>query len=348
MCVGLVLAVMVLSLVTSVLTRGQVDPPAPGPQEQLQTAPALDMQEPRLPAAPTRAQGLLENNTVFTVYGRAFDRAPILGRLGTYKNFDAMAEDLPKWVDQVKKLNDHKPVVPGVHLIYALAVPCQERGDCLQYLEGPASLIIDNYIKPAAERGWIVVLDTQLGRSNPVAQVNRMIEKGYLKYENVHVAIDPEFHVYPDKLTPGIPVGTVEAAQINEVQRILDDYVKSQGFKTKKMLIVHQFIDQAVSVGTRTMIENKKEIRTFENVELVIDADGLGTPSLKVWKYNRMTDAKTYPSIRFRGIKIFYPNTWEKAGHFDKPPMTMEQVFGIVPVSKLLQIATKPNLVIIA
>ena len=76
--------------------------------------------------------------------------------------------------------------------------------------------------------------------------------------------------------------------------------------------------------------------------------DGLGTPELKVWKYNRITDTKVYPSVKFGAIKVFYPNQWEKAGHYDKPPMTMEQVFGIQPVLGRLRMAVKPNIVIIA
>ena len=294
------------------------------------------------------AIGLLEKSTVFSVYGRAFGRAPILGHLGTYDGFDMMAADIRKWTDEIKKYNDKKPVVPGVHLIYAMAAPCLPRGDCLNYLEGAVPNIVDNYIKPAAARGWIVVLDTQLARSNPVEQIRRMIDKGYLKYDNVHVAIDPEFHLYPDKTTPGVPIGTVDAAQINEVQKILDGYVKSQCLKTKKILIVHQFGDSNVNDGVPFMIENKKDLKVFENVELVVDMDGLGTPELKVWKYNRITDASVYPAVKFGAIKVFYPNQWEKAGHYDRPPMTMEQVFGIQPVIGRLRMATKPNIVIIA
>jgi hypothetical protein len=39
-----------------------------------------------------------------------------------------------------------------------------------------------------------------------------------MKYDNVHVAFDPEFHAQPGQQDPGIPVGTVTASQINEAQ----------------------------------------------------------------------------------------------------------------------------------
>jgi hypothetical protein len=339
---------LALFLLALLFTQEVLNPRASQARAQARPQPEEDIQQPPAPVPPPAATSLLKKSTVFTVYGRAFGRAPILGRLGTYKDLDMMAADLPKWAEPIKKYNDGKSVVPGIHLIYAMAAPCQERPDCLNYVEGAVHSLVDDYIKPAAARGWVVILDTQLGRSNPAAQVNRMIEKGYLKYDNVHVAIDPEFHLYPDKTNPGVPIGTVEASQINEAQKILDDYVKAQGLKTKKVLIVHQFGDEDIHDGVPFMIEHKKELKTFENVELVVDMDGLGTPQLKIWKYNRIADPSIYPFLEYRGIKVFYPNQWEKAGHYDRPPMTIEQLFGVVPAFGRLRAIAKPDVVIIA
>ncbi len=291
---------------------------------------------------------LLEKNTLFLVYGRAFDTVPILGHLGTYSDMSAMAEDIKPWLDWIRKYNDKKGVVAGCELIYAMAEPCKPKDDCLLYLEGRVKDLVEDYIEPAARRGWIVVLDTQLGKSDPVTQVKRMIDRGYLKYDNVHVAIDPEFHVYDDDPVPGIPIGTVEAEQINEVQCMLNDYVRSQQLPTKKILIVHQFGDANVHDGVPFMIQDKKSLRTLENVDLVIDMDGLGKPEVKVNKYNRVTDSRVYSFIRFRGIKIFFPNRWEKAGHYDKPPMSLEEIFGLKKVPGRRKMQTKPNVIIIA
>ncbi len=309
--------------------------------------PCLSAQSNQPPTA-WKAKSLLENNTLLTVYGRAFDTAPILGRLGTYKDIDAMAEDIKPWIAGIKKNNDNKGVVVGIHLIYAMAIPCKPKDDCLMYLEGRDKHIVEDYIQPAAERGWVVILDTQLGKSNPKAQVKRMIDKGYLKYDNVHVAIDPEFHVYDNNPLPGIPIGTVQASQINDVQRLLDGYVRKQRLATKKIVIVHQFGDANVHDGVPFMIQNKKSLKTYRNVDLVIDMDGLGEPPIKVTKYNKITDSKVYPFIRFRGIKIFFPNKWEKAGHYDKPPMTPEEIFGLKKVPHGPRMQTKPNVITIA
>ena len=96
------------------------------------------------------------------------------------------------------------------------------------------------------------------------------------------------------------------------------------------------------------MIENKKSLKSFDHVELVIDADGLGEQAIKVVKYNKMTDSKVYPFLKFRGIKIFFPNPWEKHGHFDKPPMNLDQIFGHEPAIDGPKMRYKPDVVIIA
>jgi hypothetical protein len=299
------------------------------------------------PADPARPTGLLESNTLFTVYGRAFAWAPILGHLGTYKDMDAMAADTKAWIPKIAAATG-KPVVIGIHLIYGLAIPCKGTKNCLEYLDQGNRDLVATYIKPAADRGWTVILDTQLGESDPVTEVRRMIDRGYLKYDNVHVAIDPEFHVVPGHDPPGIPIGTVTASQINAVQEMLNDYVMAQNLRTKKLLMVHQFGDAAVHDGVPFMISDKKDLKEFANVELVIDADGLGNPAEKIRKYNLMTDNKTYPAVHFGGIKVFFPNQWEHAGHFDKPPMTIDQIFGLSPVPGGARVASKPNVLIIA
>ena len=274
--------------------------------------------------------------------------APILGRLGSYHNFDDMAKDVANFSDQIKTVNGGKPVLPMVHLIYALAVPCSGSSDCLFYLEGQDPNIVNDYIKPAAQRGWIVLLDTQLGRSDPVTQVNRMIAKGYLKYDNVEVGLDPEFHSVPGHDRPGIPIGTITAAQVNQVQQILDDYVQKEHLPHRKILVVHQFGDKNIGDGVPYMIQNKDQVKDYANVDLVIDADGVGGQDAKVMKYNKMTDSAVYPFITYRAIKLFLPNPYEQAGHYDKPVLTFRQVFGLDPTSGKNRMDVPPNMVIIA
>ena len=49
------------------------------------------------------------------------------------------------------------------------------------------------YINAAEKRGFAVFIDLQLGKMTPVQAVRLVLK--YLKYKNVHLAIDPEFEV---------------------------------------------------------------------------------------------------------------------------------------------------------
>jgi hypothetical protein len=303
---------------------------------------------PQVLLKPGNPASILAENTIFTVYGLAFNRAPVLGRLGSYKGIEEMEKDIQPWVEGIQTRHDKKNVIPAIHLIYAMAIPCKPNDDCLMYSEGRIKDLVGTYIEPAAKRGWMVVLDTQIGKSNPVQQVKRIIDKGYLKYENVMIGLDPEFRVHEGRKRPGVPIGTIKAAQINEVQRMLDSYVRQQRLSKKKILIVHQFGDANVDDGVPFMIENKKNLKTFENVDLVIDMDGLGKQAVKVVKYNKITDSKVYPFIKFRALKVFFPNKWEKYGHYDKPPLNLDQIFGITPAKGGAKVKNKPDIIIIA
>ncbi len=291
---------------------------------------------------------VLSENTLFTVYGRAFDYAPILGRLGTYKSFDDMEKDIRPWVQGIQERNGKKGVIPALHLIYAMAIPCTPDGDCLYYLEKVEEDLVGTYIEPAAKRGWMVVLDTQIGRSTPVQQVKRMIDMGYLEHENVAIALDPEFHVYEGENHPGKPTGIIHSSQVNQVQKLLDRYVRNNDQSKKKVLIVHQFGDANINDGAPFMIQDKKKLKTYCNVDLVIDADGFGNQVVKVKKYNKMTDSEVYPFIKFRGIKIFFPNPWDKKEQFDRPPMDLDQIFGLKPIKGKVRMENKPDVLIIA
>ena len=66
---------------------------------------AIGQLRPADPARPAGPSGLLETNTLFTVYGRGFDLAPILGHLGTYKDIDAMAADTKPWIPKIAAAN---------------------------------------------------------------------------------------------------------------------------------------------------------------------------------------------------------------------------------------------------
>ncbi len=321
--------------------------PAAATPEPTSTPQPTAMPQPTATPTPAARQSLLEGKTWLTMYGRAWDVAPILGRLGFFAGPDEMTAYVAPHVKEIKTLNGGKEVVPVIHLIYAMAIPCEPGNHCLLYLDTAGFDIIEDYIKPAAQRGWQVILDTQIGSSTPVEQVQRMIQRGYLDYPNVHVALDPEFHVYPGEDLPGIPIGQIDASDVNKVQRMLEELVQRKSLP-KKVLIVHQFGDPMVNDGNPFMITNKKTLETLPNVDLVLDADGFGSPGIKVKKFNLMLDQEAYPFIRFRAIKLFFFNEYEERHHGDKPVMTWPQVFGKEPVPGGEQMKYVPDIIVVA
>lgn len=325
------------------------DPPTATPEPPTPTPipPTPTPEPPTATPTPSVAQSWLGDATYLGFYGRAFGVAPILGRLGQYKSIGDMAKDVDTWSADVRQVNGGRKIIPEIHLIYALAIPCSAKDNCLLYLEGQDKDIVGHYIEPAAARGWQVVLDDQLGRSDPVTEVQRMIDKGYLKYDNVQVALDPEFHVYPGRVTPGIPVGVVEADQLNAAQKLLDDYVQQQHLPHKKILMVHQFGDKNIDDGVPFMIQHKENLKAYPNVDFVVVADGFGGPDSKVVKYNKMLDHQVYPILKWRGIKIFPPNPYEQAGHYDRPLLTWRQIWGLDPTPGKARIDAPPDVIII-
>jgi hypothetical protein len=159
------------------------------------------------------------------------------------------------------------------------------------------------------------------------------------------VAFDPEFATRPGQYHPGDPIGQLPADQINQAQELLSTYTLDENLPRSKVLIIHQFVDAQTSDWS--MIPKKQDIQEFPGVEVVIDADGFGTPDAKVWKYNAMTDPKVYPWLRWRGIKVFQYN--RHAPRFsDSPVMTPRQLWGLDPTPAGWYMWAGPHLVVLA
>ena len=172
------------------------------------------------------------------------------------------------------------------------------------------------YIDAAKSHGFAVILDSQLGELTPLEAVKPILQ--YLKHDNVHLAIDPEFEVNGLDVRPGKEIGHISAEEVNQVQSAMADYMKENGIKQDKILIVHSF--------TEHMLKNKENLKTFDHVHLVFNLDGHGSPTLKVNIYNQLYTGEI-PSKMASGFKLFFRE--------DKPPMmTIRQVLGLDPVGK--------------
>jgi hypothetical protein len=203
-------------------------------------------------------------------------------------------------------------VTPAFHLIYGLAAA--DPGRDKDYLLPLAKAKLMEYINAAQSNGFLVIIDTQLGGLTPIEAVKPVLE--YLKYDSVHLAIDPEFEVNGLDVRPGKVIGHVSGEEINQVQSAMTDYLKDNGIKKKKILIVHRF--------TEKMISDKKAVKLYDQIDLVMNLDGHGSPQLKVNTYNALYAAEVSSKIA-GGFKLFFIE--------DKPSMmTPKQVLGLEAV----------------
>jgi hypothetical protein len=242
-------------------------------------------------------------------YGRP--GAGSLGVLGQYSIEELMPKIKAK-ADEYAKISGEKNVTPAFHLIYGMA--SSSPGKNKDYILPLSDEKVMAYINAAKTKGFAVIIDLQLGGLTPVEEVKAVLK--YLQYDNVHLAIDPEFEVQGLDVRPGKVIGHITGEEVNQVQAAMSGYLKKNSIKEKKILIVHMF--------TKNMVKDKASIKTYENIDLIMNLDGHGSPKLKVDIYNSLYTADAASKMA-GGFKLFF--------HEDKPSMmTPKQVLGLESV----------------
>lgn len=285
--------------------------PVPVPESEPELEPDPEREpEPEPEPRPEGPAGILDRRDIVAFYGHPNSTG--LGILGE-NPIPETAEHLQELASEYDRYNGDRGVVPGFHIIYATAT---READVLVL---PRERLME-YIRFAEENDFVVILDHQLGDHDVVSSVASMFE--FLKYDSVHLALDPEWST--DR--PNVVIGSVTAAEINEIQRQMQDYMVENDIEGRKMLLVHQF--------NWRMIENREQVRAdFERIDLVHNADGFGPPHDKraSWEYNvRATN------IPLKGFKLFLPKSWRDGG-YDDPLMTPEEVFSLQPRPVVIQ-----------
>ncbi len=251
-----------------------------------------------------RPASVLENQMVVAYYGQPSSTK--MGILGE----QSMSEGKRKLDDTVKtwlQVSGGKTVLPAFHLIFATCYPDAEVG-----LLAPSTVL--RYVEFAAQNNMIVILDHQLGRHSIETAMNSMLP--WLKYPNVHLAIDPEWKT----ANPGIELGTITATDVNKAQQMMDDFLANENLPGKRMLILHQFHAR--------MISQRESVRSdYPRVDLVHHADGFGPPQLKLDTYRFLAGMKNLP---VKGFKLFLPKVWKSKG-MDIPLLTPAQVMALTP-----------------
>jgi len=248
---------------------------------------------------------VLAHSQILAYYGRPGTRS--MGILGQYSK-EQLAPMLEKLAQEYDALNGDLGIVPAFYIIFGT---CWPEGN-IGYL---SKSIIREYIEFALQRGWLVFLDHQIGKYDPVKSLETMFE--FLEYPNVHLALDPEWRT----TKPMQEIGYVTAEEVNKAQESLQGYLIKNKLPGPRMLVIHQFKPK--------MIMNRNDVRaTYDQVILVHCADGFGNPSLKKSTYAMIASAANIP---VKAFKLFYPPAIQGAG-WDNPLMSPAEVLSLNPM----------------
>jgi hypothetical protein len=247
---------------------------------------------------PGGGREVFPDRRVVALYGTPGDDS--LGALGIGSP-DHAGKELVKQADEYETAG--QPVLPAMELITTIAADSEgERGEYNIHLPKKT---IDKYLDAARAVDALLILDVQPGYADFMSEVKRLEE--YLREPDVGLALDPEWHVSPPDV-PGTVIGSVDAADVNEVSAYLSGLVE-QNDLPEKLLVVHQF--------TEGMVNDREALEEYPGVAMVLNSDGFSDPLNKEAKYDELRPHG--PTAEFHpGFKLFYVE--------DYPLMTPKQV----------------------
>ncbi|MDR1429009.1 MAG: hypothetical protein LBI85_01855 [Spirochaetaceae bacterium] len=249
-------------------------------------------------------RSLLLNQDILAFYGHPLSRR--MGILGLYplEELDRRLSDL---ANEYQELNNGRGIKKAFYIIYGTVWPEGQIGILNE-------TVLQTYIQYALDHDILIFLDHQIGRYDVIDSLKRMFP--YLRYPNVHLALDPEWRTQK----PMEEIGSVSAAEINEAQRVMEEYIKEHKIPGERMLVIHQF--------NWRMIRNREQVRgDFEKVRLVHCADGFGSPSIKRSSYAYNARAANIP---VKGFKLFY-NLGTPGAGYDDPLLRPQEVLSLEP-----------------
>ncbi len=246
---------------------------------------------------------LLPSSRIVTYYGNPLSaRMGILGELPPQLMLRKLEEQAKAW-----QAADPKTTVrPGLELVATVASDYAQADATYRYRMDRA--LIDKVCAWARSKGWLVILDIQVGRSHVKEEVEHL--RPFLERPDVHLALDPEFQMRKG-LKPGQRIGSSDAEDVNIASLMLAEMVDRKKLPPK-LLLVHRF--------TNDMLRRYKRIRLDPRVQIAVVMDGFGSPQFKLRAY-RATVARE--PVQYTGVKLFYKN--------DKPIMTPKEVLGWSP-----------------
>ncbi|MER2063916.1 MAG: hypothetical protein ABS873_04645 [Alkalibacterium sp.] len=203
--------------------------------------------------------------------------------------------------------------VPAIYLVYGTVQPGGEVARMNHDL-------VMSYIEAAYERGVLVYIDHQMGRHHPTYAIQEI--QSFLRYPNVHLALDPEWRTE----RPMQEVGHITGQEINDVQGIMQNYIDSNDIPGKRQFVFHQFVEK--------MIHDVEALSSdYDSVIVVHNTSGWGSPDGKRATHERVTEASPIPD---KGFKLWYHYSDDPGVHYDNPLMTPEEVLNLDPAPNLV------------
>jgi hypothetical protein len=215
---------------------------------------------------------------------------------------DDMLAKLDREVAAWNAADSTMPVQPALHLIALVAN--DQPGPSGKYRTRMDSALIEKVYGWAKQRNALLFLDLQVGQGTLQEEIPRLTK--FLKRPDVHLGIDPEFSMKKGHV-PGTRIGTFDADDINYASAFLQKLVSDSGLPPK-VLVVHRF--------TRDMLTGYKRIKLDPRVQIVVNMDGWGPPSLKRDSYRAYV--YKYP-VEYTGFKLFYKNDTKKGDKLMSP-----------------------------
>jgi hypothetical protein len=236
--------------------------------------------------AKDKTGGPLTEHRLVSYYGHPLSEA--MGVLGQYEPKE-MVKHLKEQAKAYTKLDPDLPAKPTIELIASVAQGSP--GSNGLYIKRTKPEMIEEYAKVAEETGCLLLLDVQIGHSTIAEEIE--VIRPFLERPYVHLAIDTEYDMAPGEI-PGEQIGSSSAEDIMGAARMLSEMVEKKTLPPK-VLVIHQFAYE--------MITKKETIEPVANVEMVLHADGFGTPEQKIKKYHALV---TQQPIQYGGFKLFY------------------------------------------
>src|SRR5690606_34945661 len=143
---------------------------------------------------------------VVSFYG--YPGIAVMGELGEHP--PERAADLVTQVAAEYAAAGGGQVIPAFHIIVAVAQSAP--GADGTYLYRMPRELLEQYVELAREREMQVLLDVQIGFSDPLSEVQLL--EWALREPFVHLALDPEFDTRADGRRPGLVIGSLAASDV--------------------------------------------------------------------------------------------------------------------------------------